>query len=240
MLDGLRERSFKAGIILDFDGTLSPIAPRPDLARPVEGAREALGALVGRYAVIAVVTGRPAEDVAELLGVQGVRYEGVYGIEDAARNLAAALLPRIERAAAVEPAAWVEDKGVSVAVHYRQAADPERARARLLSGLEAIAGEAGLSVVTGKMVLELVPAGRPMKGGTVERVAREARLEAVLYAGDDTADLEAFRALDSLAEQGIATVRVAVRGAGTPPELVEAADVVVDGPPALVGLLTGL
>ena len=89
------------------------------------------------------------------------------------------------------------------------------------------------------MVLELVPAGRPMKGAAVERLAR-GELEAVLYAGDDHADLDAFAALDRLARDGIIVVRVAVHGDETPEALVEAADLVVQGPSGLVETLRTL
>jgi trehalose 6-phosphate phosphatase len=95
-------------------------------------------------------------------------------------------------------------------------------------------------VIEGKRVLELVPAGRPLKEGAVERVVSEAKLDGVLYAGDDVADLRAFAALDRAAVDGIATVKVAVRGPESPRALLDAADVVVDGPAGLVVLLGGL
>ena len=237
MIDALRERAARAGILLDFDGSLSPIVARPELAAPAEGVREALDALTGRYAVVAIVTGRRAEEVAELIAVPGVRYEGLYGLEHSAPELLFAILPEVERAAAAVPEAWVEDKGVSVAVHYRQAPDPPRARTALMAGLEPVAAGAGMVVVEGKMVLEVVPADHPMKGGAVERIAGEADLEAVLYAGDDVADLDAFAALDRLRDRGLVTMKVAVRGDETPAALVEAADVTVEGPPGLVELL---
>ena len=112
------------------------------------------------------------------------------------------------------PEAWVEDKGVSIAVHYRQAPDPASASAALLVALQPVATEAGLDLIEGKMVLELVPPDRPLKGGAVERLVGEHALEALLYAGDDHADLDAFAALDRLSASeavGVA-VRVAVRG----------------------------
>jgi trehalose 6-phosphate phosphatase len=227
-------------VLLDFDGSLAPIVAHPDLAAPAPGTREALTALVGRYAVVAVVTGRRAEEVAALLSVPGVRYEGLYGLQGFAPELLFALAPRVETAAAAVPEAWVEDKGLSIAVHYRSAPDPVRARVTLMAALEPIASDAGLELVEGKMVLELVPADRPMKGGTVERIAGETDLEAVLYAGDDVADLDAFAAVDRLAAAGLATVTVAVRADETPAALMEAADVVVEGPPGLVDLLRRL
>jgi trehalose 6-phosphate phosphatase len=122
-------------------------------------------------------------------------------------------------------------------VHYRAAPDPPAARATLISALEPIAAAAGLELMEGKMVLELVPADRPMKGGAVERLARERGLDAVLFAGDDVADIDAFEALDRLSDEEMLTLRVAVRGPETPEELVRRADLAVDGPGGLVELL---
>ena len=235
--EAFRRRSQRAGIFLDFDGSLSAIVARPELAGPVAGAREALVGLVARYPIVAIVSGRSADELARLLHVDGVTYEGLYGMEEAATDITLALLPSVERAAALVPEAWVEDKHISVAVHYRAAPDPSAARASLVSALAPIAASAGMELMEGKMVLELVPADRPMKGGAVERLARERGLDAVLFAGDDVADIDAFEALDRLSEEDLLTLRVAVRGPGTPEELVRRADIPVDGPEGLVELL---
>ena len=228
--------------MLDFDGTLAEIVARPEHARPVDGARGALVELARRYRSVAIVTGRRSEEVAALLDVAHVTYVGLYGLEDAADELVTAIVPRVQTATLEIAEAWVEDKGVSVAVHYRQAPDPVSARAALLVALQPVATEAGLELIEGKMVLELVPPDRPLKGGAVERLVREHALQAVLYAGDDHADLDAFDALDRLIGSGDvrAAVRVAVRGPETPPALVDRADVVAEGPPGLVDLLRTL
>jgi trehalose 6-phosphate phosphatase len=136
--------------------------------------------------------------------------------------------------------ARVEPKGGSVAVHYRAADDASAARDALTEGLAPIAEAEGLELLAGKMVLELVPAGRPLKDGAVERIVEDEALDAVLYAGDDLADIQAFEALDRLARRGLQTVKVAVHGRETPTALTDAADVVVDGPAGLVTLLRGL
>lgn len=215
---------------------------RPEHARPVEGAREALAGLVERYRTIAIVTGRRSDEVAALVDLPHVAYVGLYGLEDGATELVTAVVPRAEAAAGEVPEAWVEDKGFSVAVHYRQAPDPVSARAALLVALQPVATGAGLEIIQGKMVVELVPPDRPLKGGAVERLAGEHALEALLYAGDDHADLDAFAALDRLSASGEVgvTVRVAVRGPETPPAMIEAADVVAEGPAGLVDLLRTL
>jgi trehalose 6-phosphate phosphatase len=227
-------------VLVDFDGSLSRIVARPELARPVGGAREALAALVPAYRLVAIVTGRRSEEVADLLRVPGVSYLGLYGLEEVVPELMAVVAPRAEAAAAVVAEAWVEDKGVSVAVHYRQAPDPRAARAALLTALQPVATSAGLEVVEGKMVIELLPVDRPRKGGAVERIAGEHALQAVLFAGDDVADLDAFAGLDRLGARGVLAVRVAVHGEETPEALLDAADVVVDGPDGLVDLLRQL
>ena len=240
MFDALRERAARAGILLDFDGSLAPIVARPELAAPAPGVREALTAVVDLYAVVAVVTGRRAEEVADLLSVRGLRYEGLYGLQAGSAELTFPGREQVERAAATVDGAWVEDKGASAAIHYRQTSEPGRARVTLLASLAPLASQAGMAVIEGKMVLEIVPRDRPLKGGAVERIVGEENLEAVLYAGDDLADLEAFAVLDRLRARGLLTVKVAVRADGTPEALLEGADRIVDGSLGLVELLREL
>lgn len=192
------------------------------------------------FGLVAVISGRTTEQVRELVGVEGVRYVGSYGIEVAAAPPASLPLAAVEATAAPHPGATVESKGVSVAVHYRGCADTTTAREALLPALRAIAEGAGLDLIEGKMVIELVRAGASHKGDVVERLVHDAGAGAVLYAGDDLPDLTAFAALDRLARGDVATIKVAVRGDETPSELIEAADVAVDGPARLVELLRQL
>jgi trehalose 6-phosphate phosphatase len=184
------------------------------------------------------VSGRPSEEVERLLAADGVRYEGCYGLESLAAT--EEVLGLVRAAASVTKGAWVEPKGASIAVHYREAGDPKSARESLGKGLREIAGWNGLEVIEGKMVLELVPLGASRKGGVVERLVSSAGLRAVLYAGDDSPDLEAFDALDRLRAAGLVTAKIAVSGAETPTELLSAADLVVEGPGGLVEVLKGL
>ena len=202
--------------------------------------RDVLRDLAERYSLVAIVTGRRSEEAAALLDVPGISVQGLYGLGDLATDIVAAAAPMARAAAEVVPEAWVEDKGASIAVHYRQAPEPRAARLELVVALERVATQNGLELVEGKMVLELVPSGRPMKGGAVERMVGEHSLEAVLFAGDDRADLEAFEALDRLAGGGVTVVRVAVRGDETPPALIDAADLTVEGPSGLLELLRSL
>ena len=232
-------------MFVDFDGTLSAIAPTPQAAVAVAGSGEALERLATIFRVVAVVSGRRADDAAERLGhPAGVRCFGLYGLEVAGGRDAspalfdaiASLLPRIRTAVSRVEGVLIEPKGAGLSVHYRLAPEPERARVAILERIGPIAVDSGLRVLEGKRVVELVPAGGPTKGDVVAREA--AGLAAVLYAGDDVADLEAFRAVDDLAADP--GVKVAVRTGETPPALVAAADLIVDGPSELVDLLAAL
>jgi trehalose 6-phosphate phosphatase len=250
-LEALRTRPGSSGVFLDFDGTLSDIVPTPEEARPVEGAADALAALASTFRVVAVVSGRRARGVAQRLGrPAGVRCFGLYGLEDEAgpTEMAGAelleaverLLPEVERAAAAVPGARVEPKGFHVSVHYRAAPDPKAARLALLASLEPPAARLAMRLLEGKRVIEIAPERAPSKGDLVERVTRQERLEALLYAGDDLPDLEAFAAVDRLRADGLAGMLVAVRSAEPPEELLRLADLVVEGPRALVELLRSL
>jgi trehalose 6-phosphate phosphatase len=233
------------GVLLDFDGTISDIAPTPEEAVPVPGARQALETLAEAGAVVAVISGRPALDVASLVGAP-VRYFGLYGLEDEGSPVAPpqellaaleAVLPQVERAAALVPGSRVEHKGLQVAVHYRGSPEPDAARRVLLARLGPVAEAHGYRLLEGKRVVELAVEAGPTKGDVLLRVARTAGLRAAMYAGDDVADLEAFHAMDRLAEEGVTALRVAVRHPEAPAALEEAADVVADDPGVLVGLL---
>jgi trehalose 6-phosphate phosphatase len=210
---------------------------RPELAGPADGAKDVLAELVRAYAVVALISGRRTKDLRRLLAVDGLRYEGLYGLAAAPERPE----PDVERAIADVPGAWAEAKGGdAVSVHYRQSPDPAEARRTLLERLAPIAHASGRRVIEGKQTVELVPDGVPLKGGVVRRLLGEHALLAALYAGDDAADLEAFAELERVRERGVNVLRVAVRGTETPAELLDAADEVVDGPDGLVELLRAL
>ena len=231
-LETLAEDPGRAGILLDVDGTLAPIVQRPDEATVPGEARRELERLVGRYALVACISGRTGAEARQLVGVDDVRYVGSHGLE---------LSPEADRwrgeihrfAAGVD---WpVEDKGVTVSFHYREAEDEEAA----LEYLEEVAERAraaGLVARFGRKVLEIRPPVEADKGTAVTLLLEEAGLRRALYAGDDTTDVDAFRALDGL-ELGI---RVAVSSDEAPSELVESADIVVASPAELLALLERL
>jgi trehalose 6-phosphate phosphatase len=232
LLASVREAPGRTALLLDVDGTLAPIVERPEDATVPLETRTELERLAARYALVACVSGRTSADAAATVGVETVVYVGTHGLElePEAERWAAALH---EFAASV---AWpAEDKALSVSFHYRGALDEDAARAEL-EEVAAAARHAGLRARFGRKVLELMPPIDANKGTAIRRLLADRGLERALYAGDDTTDLDAFRALDGL-ELG---VRVAVASPEGPPALLAAADVVMANPDALLELLRHL
>ena len=247
---------------LDFDGTLAPIVDDPTSAHIHPDAPDVLVELAGEVAAIAVITGRPARQALDLGGLEEVGDAlaamgkdlfifGQYGNERwstlerrivaprPARGLATFErdLPRVLREARAGDA-YVEDKGLGVAVHTRRMAEPEAAYHRLLPVLSDLAGRNGLQVEPGRNVVEIRSPGAD-KGQVVERLAAKLGPSGFLFAGDALGDLDAFEAIGRLAEQGVATLRVCSASAEQS-VLVPLSDVVVPGPGGVLDLLRRL
>jgi trehalose 6-phosphate phosphatase len=230
----VRSRLARAALLFDFDGTLSPIVARPQDARPVDGAVEVLRGLLSRAASLTIVSGRREPFLRTQLPLEGLAVVGLHGV-DPDHRMSPDVVDAVRSIAAGEPGAVAEEKIATVAIHVRQARDPDAAAERIAPLMAALAQRHGLRVLQGRRVLELVPPG----AGKGEVVARDG-IEAALYAGDDVGDVPAFTALEEAATRGVAICRVAVVGDETPAELRERADVRVPSPEALVRLLRDL
>ena len=242
MFRPLRDDPPTSGIFLNFDGTLADIVGRPEDAAPLPDVPPLLRRLSDRYGAVAVISGRSAAEVRARINTPGIEIFGQYGLQLGAGvgSAVAAVRDRVRLIASLEPGAWMEDKGDSLAVHYRATPDTDAAAERLAPPMRELAEQFGLALLPGKMVLELAPAETPGKGVVILREARRRGLRACMYAGDDVADLVAFAALDELRRSDVRTVKVAVASEESPPELLEAADVVVERPAGLVPILSEL
>jgi len=236
---------------LDFDGSLAPIVDDPAAARILPAARAALGRLVPLLGRVAVVSGRPAAFLAANVGLDGVTYAGIYGLERWEGTVGdgrvvpdptvAAWAPVIEQVAAEAEAALpgllVERKGaVAVTLHWRTA--PDRGAAAAAWAADA-ADRFGLHLLPGRMAAELRPPVAVDKGTTVTALAQGMTVGA--FAGDDAGDLPAFAALRDLAVGGGLTtaVSIGVQSAESPQGIADL-DIVVDGPTGLAELLDQL
>jgi len=222
-----------AGLLLDVDGVLAPIVARPEDARVPEETRVQLRRLHERYALVACVSGRAAADASRIVGVPELVYVGNHGLD--LHSGKEEWTSRLRDFLAGTHWPQTENKGITAALHYRRVQDEEGAR-RELEQIAARARSAGFVARFGRKVLEVVPPLDAHKGTAVSMLLAERDLHAALYAGDDTTDLDAFRALDGL---GLA-VRVAVSSDEGPPALRESADLVVDSPAEFLSLLQRL
>jgi len=247
---------------LDFDGTLAPIVDDPESAHIHPDAPRVLVELSAVVRAVAVVTGRPARKVLALGGLDEVGREigdtgrelfvfGQYGFERwtstqrrvvsprPPQGLSGFLreLPRVLRDAGA-PDAFVEDKGLAIAVHTRRLDDPTAAYDRLQPRLRDLAERYGLVEEPGRNVIEVRSPGMD-KGLVVRRLAEEVKAQGFLFAGDDLGDVEAFDAVAELRERGLPTLLVC-SASHEESVLQELSDVVVPGPDGVLDLLRRL
>ncbi|HEX9780944.1 MAG TPA: trehalose-phosphatase [bacterium] len=207
----------RAVILCDYDGTLAPLKRTPLLARMPAGTRRALAALHRPPRVIAgVVSGRSLASLCRFVAVPGLLYVGNHGWEISGagmrytapgarriKPLLASLSSRLHEALRGIPGAWVEPKGVSLSVHWREVA-PGRTRAfrRAVDGVLGPWKRRGrIRVTQGKRVVEVRPPERWDKGRSIEWVMRRLRAGsgvALCYLGDDSTDEHAFRSVNRL------------------------------------------
>jgi trehalose 6-phosphate phosphatase len=243
-------------VLLDIDGTLAPIVQHAADARIPERTRRLLIEISRLYAVVACVSGRRASEARAMVSIGAISYLGSHGAEllragwteaavDAAHGGWARRISTFTREADSPDLrrlrVRIEDKGPIVAFHWRGAPDEDRARTAI-DGLAARAEATGLRTHWGRKVLEVRPPVRIDKGAGIASLLDGLDLDAALYAGDDTTDLDAFRTLARLAEEGRIrhAVRVGVHSEEGPAAITEEADVVVEGTEGVQELLAAL
>jgi trehalose 6-phosphate phosphatase len=242
--------------MLDIDGTLAPIVDNASDAHVPQSTRQLLTAVANRYGLVACVSGRRASEARAMVGVGTISYLGSHGVELLRAGWTEAVLdPGVEdwvrrirdfgrdadTADTRKLRVRLEDKGSIVAFHWRGAPDQEAARAAV-DAIAERANEAGLRTHWGRKVLEVRPPVRMDKGAGIRNFLETSGqgIEAALYVGDDSTDLDAFRALGELVDEGrlVRGVRVGVASDEGPSEITEEADVVVDGTEGVSELLS--
>lgn len=249
-------RDPRAGaLFFDIDGTLAPIAPTPADAEVPRPIRAALAKLAARVGLLGLVTGREVGDGRDLLPLRNAVYIGNHGLQalypSGEITIAREALPyasaveaagRRARALAEQlPDLFIEDKRLSVVLHYRQVADTHTALAFIEHSVAGPARQEGLEVMTGKMAIEIRPPVPISKGTAIGDLLRGGSYQAALFAGDDLTDITALKALRLWAGAGDRVgLGVAVAGEETPATVLFEAEVHVagvDGMRALVARL---
>ena len=235
-------------VALDFDGTLAPISPHPDDARPLPGARRTLRDVRVTGATLAVVTGRSVASLLRVSGFGAIPGIVIYGTHGAERWQEGELrtpapppgLDELRRSlpgllASVARDLWIEEKDLSLVIHARLTAEPDRVLEMLRAPVENAAAAVGLGVRPGKEVLEICLPGTDK--GTAIRELLSDDPAAAFYAGDDVGDLPAMAEVNAWAERSgrpALTVGVSPSGLGL---VAEQADLTVPDPQSLLSLL---
>jgi trehalose 6-phosphate phosphatase len=231
-IEALAEQPAASGLVLDFDGVLSPIVEDPATSAMPDRVAALLVRLAGPLGLLAVMSGRPIEFLADrvpsgvpLLGSYGIEQlrDGVYRVDPDARKW---LGPVHEASRALgdllaaSPGIRVEQKPVSVAVHWRQAPDQAAAAEEVRRVTARIAAETGLRLEPGKLVEELRPPIDMDKGSAISAVLAAEKLTTIAYAGDDLGDIPALRAVREAGGYAL----VVDHGSETDPRLLKLAD----------------
>ncbi len=265
-LEPIRSDPTRAAVLLDIDGTLAPIVRHAVDAHVPEATRTLLIEIAKRYRVVGCVSGRRAATARQIVSIGTIAYVGNHGGEllrpGATRPEldpdVAAWTARVRAfaARAYSPEhqrlrVRSEDKDAIAAFHWRGAPDEEAAAAAVRE-IALRAQDEGLAVHWGRKVLEVRPPVGLDKGLGVTALLRPSpgqpdgtsgrELDAAVYVGDDTTDLDAFRGLRALVRSGTlqSALCVAVSSDEAPPELAAEADLTVDGTGGVRGLLEAL
>jgi trehalose 6-phosphate phosphatase len=240
-LQAWREAPGSVAIFTDIDGTLAPIVPTPDMSEVSAELKELLERLSEKYLLVAGISGRKTEDALDLVGLADVVYFGNHGFEilrDGEVKVTPEALPYLEKVQELENnarqelaplGAFVEEKGITASIHYRNA--PPEVGERSVDFVKREGERLGLRITVGRGVVEARPPIRADKGTAVRALVEEYRPERAMFLGDDTTDLDAFRELVELREEGALReiLRVGVASEEGPPEITSEADIVVDG-----------
>jgi trehalose 6-phosphate phosphatase len=224
----------------------------PDQAAPNEQAVALLSELSHCLQRVVIISGRDTDFLVRRLPLPQALFIGNHGLEErdggASRIVAEAqpYLAKLQRAGdAVEalslvraPGITVERKRATISVHFRNAADPSATGSALQPALQEIARREQLQLQPGRLVWELRPPIELDKGEVLRRLATATQPAGVLYVGDDRTDADAFAALKGM--PGVRTVAVGVRSPEVPQDVYVDCDLMVEGVPGVIQLLTQL
>jgi len=229
------------GLISDIDGTISSTAPTPAQAQVSPLCRHYLSLLAQDLELVAIISGRPVAEMREMLQVEEIAYVGNHGFERWQKGrvklhnkvgeypvILGMVLQELEPLLAIE-GIFFDNKGFTASIHYRLCRDQEGARRQIRAALEKSSPASKLLVSQGKMAIELQPPLGVNKGTATLDLIREHKLRRAFYLGDDSSDVDAFRAIHRVAAHDFEGLAIVVTGIETPPEVETEADFILEG-----------
>ena len=231
----------RLGVISDVDGTLSPIVDQPDAARVSARNLELLSKLLNEVALVALISGRAVNELEQIVGLPGLIYVGNHGLERMLNGERAIAEEALVFEAALRSAredlkslksegVYLEDKGISLSLHYRQSRSPDSFAREQEARLAGIADKHGLRLSQGRKVFEFKPPVEIDKGSAFRQLVEEFELDAAIYIGDDTTDVAALISARKLREAGsIEAWGIGVQSEEVPAEVEAEADFLASG-----------
>jgi len=239
------------GLFSDIDGTLAPIVARPEQARISPACRQSIEALVAGGVRVGLITGRTLDMARSITGLNSVSYATNHGLEfcvdgrlqtpvELQRFADGTARVLAETRSLAFKGLVTENKGPALAFHFRQAADEAIARSAILRAIQHSPSAADFIVTEGRKVIELRPPVDADKGSAFAVLAARMRVGSAICLGDDTTDIDMFRAAARWRTSGTLVASVAVRSEEETPDLLAAADYWVDGVEGVEWLLGSL
>ena len=230
------------GLITDIDGTISETAPTPQQAKVSPLCHHYLSILSQHLALVAAISGRPADEVKDMLKIDGVVYIGNHGLERWTEGhseftkdtkdypeVIKAVIKELTRLLSIE-GIRIDDKGITATIHYRLCREPQSAEKHILTILQSLPLARRLRILQGKMAINLIPLVEGNKGTATLDLIRGYNLQGGIYLGDDLTDVDAFKAIHSASHdsdfQGFA---IGITSQEMPEKLVAEADFTLNG-----------
>ena len=228
-------------LVTDVDGTISPIVDIPNAAVVHPKIKPLLAELRAQLPVVAVISGRRAADVQERVDIPGLIYIGNHGLERITEDKV--VIPKqvsafqeTLAAAAREvrphllPGMTLEDKAITLTIHYRQAPPGTPIDQDFTPFIEQLARRSGLKLFHGRKIFELRPPIEIDKGTAFTSLLEENQAQAAIYLGDDTTDAAALNAARALRSAGkCQAYAIGVLSTNTPKAVKDNADYFADG-----------
>jgi len=230
------------GLITDVDGTISQTAPTPQQASVSPLCRHYLSILCNHLDVVAAISGRPAAEVKDMMKIDGMVYIGNHGLERWTEGHSEFLKDAQDYSTVVKDAikeltpslsikgVIIEDKGVTATIHYRLCPEPQSAEKVILAAIDNSPRARSLRIIQERMAIDLLPPVEVNKGTATLDLIRGYNLQGGIYLGNDTTDIDAFRAIHAASRdsnfQGIA---IGIISQETPEKLMTEADFTLNG-----------
>ena len=254
-LNAIKEilKRFPFGLITDLDGTISQIAPTHKQAVVSSLCRQYLSELRDTLPLIAVVSGRAAAIVQQMVGLDGIVYIGNHGMErwitdhteySSETNAYISLIKAaVDELAPVLSVAgvYIEDKKISATLHYRLSPQPETTRKQAINLLQKSSQLKALRIVPGRMVIDILPPVEINKGTALEELIKEYQLKGGIYLGDDLTDVDAFRMMHTAsADSDFRGLAIGITSPEMPEQLLKEVDFTLNSTTDVVNLLKWL